>query len=327
MTSPTTPRSPLQPRPSVNIPLEQSNNMSSPAKAANESMIKPPTMLPVSRLPRLNATPVKTATSVLSSVQDNPEQDDAPSHLDLVPAGNRKRKGPDDDQELGGAADPSNGIIQNGVKRVANATSRITAARTVSGNGSGSIPFVPQPKPPSTTRKPINAIGSTTMRSSALTNAAGSRPGSSMSMSSTTTATVRRTIPNISTTAAPRPPLSRGGSSAPTTQPGLRTMRTASNTNLRGLASSQANGTAPTRLNRSVMGGPSVAAGGKRVSPASINPLGRSMGPGSRGRNTVMMDYEVRILTNYVRGRQEMIVVHPLSATGRGFYGVQNGQA
>ncbi|KAJ9106331.1 hypothetical protein QFC21_001477 [Naganishia friedmannii] len=266
--------------------------MSSPAKAANESMIKPPTMLPVSRLPRLNATPVKTATSVLPSLRDNPDQEDALSHLDLVSGPNKKRKGPDDEQDMEGAGEAGRGLVQNGIKRVANATSRMTAGRTVSGNGSGSIPFVPQPKPPSTTRKPINAIGSTTVRSSAANGTAGSRPGSSMSMSSTTTTTGRRTIPNSSTTVGPRPPLSRAGSSVPTSQPGLRTIRTASNTNLRGLASSQAAGAPPTRLNRSVMGGPFVTAAGKRVSPASSNPLGRSMGSGSRARSTVMMDYE-----------------------------------
>jgi hypothetical protein len=295
MTSPTIPRSPLQPRPSVNIPQTHSNiNMSSPAKAANESMIKPPTMLPVSRLPRLNATPVKTASSVHPSLQNNPDQEDALSHLELVPGGSRKRKGPDDEQNADGAGDSVSGVAQNGIKRVANATSRMPAGRTVSGNGSGSIPFVPQPKPPSTTRKPINAIGSTTMRSSVASTSAGSRPGSSMSMSSATTTAGRRTMPGLSITAGPRPPLSRAGSSAPTNQPGLRTMRTASNTNLRGLASSQASGAPQTRLNRSVMGGPSVTTAGKRVSPASTNPLLRSMGPGSRARSTVMMDYEVR---------------------------------
>ncbi|KAJ9124334.1 hypothetical protein QFC22_001134 [Naganishia vaughanmartiniae] len=249
-------------------------------------------MLPVSRLPRLNATPVKAATSVLLSNRDASDQEYPLSHLDLVPADSRKRKGPDDEQEAGGAVDSTGSLVQIGIKRVANATNRMTAGRTVSGNGAGSIPFVPQPKPPSTTRKPINAIGSTTMRSTATNSAAGSRPGSSMSISSTTTTTGRRTIPNLSSAVGPRPPLSRAGSSAPTSQPGLRTMRTASNTNLRGLASSQAGSAPPTRLNRSVMGGPPIMAGGKKVSSASTNPLGRSMGPGSRARSTVMMDYE-----------------------------------
>ncbi|KAJ9094190.1 hypothetical protein QFC19_008041 [Naganishia cerealis] len=266
--------------------------MSSPAKAANESMIKPPTLLPVSRLPRLNATPVKAATSVLHLPQDNLDQDDTIAPLELAPAGNRKRKGPDDDQEVeGGAVQANGGMAQNGVKRVANMTSRIVPGRTVSGNGAGSAPFVPQPKVPSTIRKPINAIGSTTMRSNVANSAGGSRPGSSMSMSSSTTTTGRRPITSNSTTTGTRPGVNRVASSTTTTQSGLRTMRTASNTNLRGLASSQPGGPPATRLNRSAIGGPPMTTGGKRVSPTSSS-LGRSAGPGSRARSSVMMDYE-----------------------------------
>ncbi|GHJ88200.1 hypothetical protein NliqN6_4602 [Naganishia liquefaciens] len=246
--------------------------MSSPIKAGNESMIKPPTMLPISRLPRLNSTPVKSQGLAR---REEADQENAMGIMETGIPG-RKRKEPEDE-----GLETEHGT---GAKRMAS-TSRLTTARTVSGGTSGTAPFVPQPRPPSTIRKPINAIGSTTVRSMTSSSAAGSRPGSSMSMASTA-APGRRPIASTSTTT--RPGMSRAPSSS--TAPALRTSRTASNPNLRGLATSQA-AAPPSRLNRSVMGGPSGASGVKRISPGSRSVLGRSVGAAGRARS-VMMDFE-----------------------------------
>lgn len=284
MISPTTTRSPLQPKPSPNIDSKGPTHhiMSSPIKGANESMIKPPTMLPISRLPRLNGTPVKTAASGLPLRLEDADQEDGNVDMDVTNTVAKKRKGPDDEQGADGSGEQlrSNGTTQ-GVKRAAHGTSRIGTTRTVSGGTAGTAPFVPQPRPPSTVRKPINAIGSTTVRSTIANTAQGSRPGSSMSMASTTTATGRRPLASTSSTTGSRPGMTRVTSSS-TSVPGLRTSRTASNSNLRGLATSQAGVPPTSRLNRSVMSGPS----------GSRSVLGKSAGPGSRSRS-VMMDFEV----------------------------------
>lgn len=274
MISPTATRSPLQLKPNNESDHARSTNMSSPVKAGNESMIKPPTMLPVSRLPRLNLTPVKPQGLARHEEAD---QEDA---IGIVETGipGRKRKEPEDDG-LG---------VENAnvAKRVAS-TSRLATTRTVSGGTSGTAPFVPQPRPPSTIRKPINAIGSTTVRSTASSSAAGSRPGSSLSLASTT-GPGRRPLASSSTTTRPGMGSRTASSSA---APALRTARTASNSNLRGLATSQA-AAPPTRLNRSVMAGPSGTSGVKRISPGSRSALGRSVGTAGRARS-VMMDFEV----------------------------------
>lgn len=299
MDSPSTTRSPLQPKPSPNIHFKgpTQHSMSSPIKAGNESMIRPPTMLPISRLPRLNGTPVKTAASGLPVRHEDPAHDDANGESDGGIIAGRKRKGPEDEQDTEESEQQqrSNGLTQ-GVKRVANGTSRMGTTRTVSGGTSGTAPFVPQPRPPSTIRKPINAIGSTTVRSTISNNAPGSRPGSSMSMASTTGPAGRRPVAGTSSTAGTRPGMSRVTSST-TSVPGLRASRTASNSNLRGLATSQAGVPSTSRLNRSVIAGPSNGVGAKRVSPGSRSVLGRSVGPGSRARS-VMMDFEVRNAAN-----------------------------
>jgi hypothetical protein len=246
-------------------------------------MIRPPTMLPISRLPRLNASPVKSAPSLLARCET--DQEEMPASLEPTGAAGRKRKGPEEDQET--SAETENGT-GHGAKRIASG-SRVGATRTVSGGVSGTAPFVPQPRRPSTIRKPINAIGSTTVRSTASSSAPGSRPGSSMSMASTTGVQRR---PLVSAPAAgTRPGMSRAPSSS-TTAPTLRTSRTASNSNLRGLATSQAGAPAAGRLNRSVMAGPCSTAGVKRVSPGSRSVLGRSVGTAGRARS-VMMDFEV----------------------------------
>jgi hypothetical protein len=283
MISPTTTRSPLQPKPNNESDLARSISMSSPIKAGNESMIKPPTMLPISRLPRLNASPVKSAPSLLARYET--DQEEMPASLETTGNMGRKRKGPEEDQEVSGETD--NGAGQ-GAKRVASG-SRLATTRTVSGGVSGTAPFVPQPRPPSTIRKPINAIGSTTVRSTASSSAPGSRPGSSMSMASTT-GVQRRPLVSAHP-AGTRPGMSRAPSSS-AAAPTLRPSRTASNSNLRGLATSQAGAPAAGRLNRSVMAGPSSAAGAKRVSPGSRSVLGRSVGTAGRARS-VMMDFEV----------------------------------
>lgn len=324
MDLPSTTRSPLQPKPSPNIHSKgpTQHNMSSPMKAGNESMIRPPTMLPISRLPRLNGTPVKTAASGLPVRHEDPAQDDANGDIDGANIAGRKRKGPDDEQDVEGSEEQprSNGIAQ-GVKRVANGTSRMGTTRTVSGGASGTAPFVPQARPPSTIRKPINAIGSTTVRSTVGNPAPGSRPGSSMSMVSTTGPAGRRPLTGASSTAGTRPGMSRVTSSS-TSVPGLRTSRTASNSNLRGLATSQAGVPSTSRLNRSVMAGPSNAVGAKRVSPGSRNVLGRSVGPGSRARS-VMMDFEVR---NNGRLQYFFIDITFWRLAGGRSHGVENGQ-
>lgn len=276
MISPTATRSPLQPKPNNESDLARSTNMSSPIKAGNESVIKPPTMLPISRLPRLNLTPVKSQGLAR---REEADQEDAVGITETAIPG-RKRKEPEDE-----GLEVENGNV---AKRVAS-MSRLATTKTVSGGTSGTAPFVPQPRPPSTIRKPINAIGSTTVRSTASSSAAGSRPGSSMS---TASSTVPGRRPLASTSTTTRPGMSRAPSTS--TAPGLRTSRTASNSNLRGLATSQA-AAPPSRLNRSVMAGPSNTSGVKRISPGSRSALGRSIGTSGRARS-VMMDFEVRAL-------------------------------
>ncbi|KAI5449921.1 kinesin-like nuclear fusion protein [Naganishia albida] len=264
--------------------------MSSPIKAANDSMIRPPTMLPVSRLPRLNGTPVKTAASAVPVRHEDPAQEDMNMNTEAGNVIGRKRKGPDDEQEaVVSGEQPRSDSLAQGVKRAATGTSRMGTNRTVSVT-SGTAPFVPQPRPPSTIRKPINAIGSTTVRSTIGSTAPGSRPGSSLSMASATGTAGRRPVAAASSNVGTRPGMSRITSSS-TSVPGLRTSRTASNFNLRGLASSQVGVPSASRLNRSVMSGASSVTGVKRVSPGSRSVLGRSVGPGSRARS-VMMDFE-----------------------------------